>query len=182
VEPAIGLDLAFKLARRPSGIAERKQRLVGPAALGDIAQDVDGGGEAHAFVDGQRALGFEIVGAVQDETAPGLHWSAEMHRHGAKPNRRPDALLWRHDVELLQELREADIGRALIDDDAHGAVGGVGAHIDHGAGKTRIAHRRHGHEQAAVEIAVTLTLRWCGTRHDTRLQASSAHWEGAMVE
>ena len=162
--------------------AERKQRLVRAAALGDIAQDVDGGGEAHAFVDWQRALGLEIVGAVQHEAASGLDRAAEMHRHGAEPDWQPDALLRRHDVELLEQLREADIRRALIDDDAHGAVGGVGAHIDHGAGKTRVAHARHGDEQAPVEIAVTLTLRWFGTRHPIRLQARSASCEGAMVE
>src|SRR5262245_61082764 len=52
IEPAIGVDLAFELARRPPGIAERKQRLVGAGALGDVAQDVDGGGKADALVDG----------------------------------------------------------------------------------------------------------------------------------
>ncbi len=82
IEPAIGVDLAFELARRPSRIAERKQRLVRPGAFGDVAQNVDGGGETDALVDRQRALGLEIVGAVQHEAAPGLDRAAEMHRHG----------------------------------------------------------------------------------------------------
>src|SRR6476646_10452893 len=73
MQPAIGLDLALELPGRPPGIAECEQRLVGAGALGDVAQDVDGGGEAHALVDRQRALGLEIVGAVQDEAAAGLH-------------------------------------------------------------------------------------------------------------
>jgi hypothetical protein len=60
---------------------------------------------------------------MQDEAAAGLHRPAEMHRHGAKPHGQPDALFRRHDVELLEKLGEADIGRAMIDDDAHGAVG-----------------------------------------------------------
>ena len=72
------------------------------------------------------------------------------------PCRQPDALFRRHDIELLQQLGETDIRRALIDDDAHGAVGGMRAHIDHGAGKARVAHRRHGDEQLAVEIADSL--------------------------
>src|SRR6478672_8643590 len=120
MQPAICLDLAFELARRPSGIAECEQRLVGSGALSDVAQDVDGGGEAHAFVDGERALLLEIVGAMQDEAASGLYRTAEMHRHGAKPHGQPDALLRRYYVELLEQLCEADIRCAVIDDDAHG--------------------------------------------------------------
>src|SRR5262245_3957060 len=102
MQPPIGLDLAFELARCPPGIAEREQRLIWPAALGDVAQDVDGCGEAHAVVDRKSALLLEIISAVQDETAPGLHRTAEMHRHGAKSHRQPDSFLRRHDVELLE--------------------------------------------------------------------------------
>ncbi len=170
VQPAIGVDLAFELARRPTGIAEREQRLVGAGALGDVAQNVDGGGEADALVDRQRALGLEVVGAVQHEAASGLDRTAEMHRHAGQSLRQPDALLRRHDVELLEQLGETDIGRALVDDDAHGAVGRVRAHIDDRAGKARVAHRRHGDEQLAVEIEVALRRLLCATSwHETRL-------------
>jgi hypothetical protein len=68
------------------------------------------------------------------------------------------AVLRRHDVELLEELGEIDIGCSLIDDDAHGAVGRVRAHIDDRAGKARVSHRRHGDEQLTVEIAFALRL------------------------
>ena len=163
IEPTIGMDLVFELPGRPAGVAEREQRLVGSGALGDVAQDIDGGGEADAFVDRQRAFGLEIVRAMQHETAPGFDRPSEMHGHGVKAGRKSDAVLRRHDVELLQELGEADIGCALVDDDAHGAVGRMGAEINHRARKARIAHGRHGDEQLAVEIALASRAALCAS-------------------
>ena len=58
------------------------------------------------------------------------------------------------DVELHQQAREIDAAGRMIDDDAHGAFGGMRAHIDHRALETRIAHHRHGDQQLAVEIAI----------------------------
>jgi hypothetical protein len=81
-----------------------------------------------------------------------------MHIHGRQAGRKRDAIFRRHDVELLEEFAEADIGRPLIDDDAHGAFRRVRAQIDHRAGEARIAHRRHSDEELAVEIAFVLSL------------------------
>jgi cobalamin biosynthesis protein CobT len=72
------------------------------------------------------------------------------------------------DIQLIQQLAETDIWRAMIDDDAHGAVGGMRAHIDDGARETRVSHRRHRDQQLAVEIA----FAWnpglgASSRHDT---------------
>ena len=107
-QPLAG-DLALELAGPPAGIAERQDRPVGPLAAGDGLQDVDGGGQRHAVVDGQRRIGGEVVGAVQHEAAPGLDRAADMHVHVdqldlARRRLSPGTML-----ELLQQLAEADV-------------------------------------------------------------------------
>src|SRR5919107_2314424 len=52
VEPAIGLELDFELSRAPARIAERQNRVFRAVAPGDGPEDVPGGREAHAVVDG----------------------------------------------------------------------------------------------------------------------------------
>ena len=80
VEPAVGLDLALELTRRPAGIAEREDGAVGAAAGGDGLEDVDRRREADAVFDRQRRIVDEIVGAVQHEAAPGLDRAADVNR------------------------------------------------------------------------------------------------------
>src|SRR5262249_16913740 len=100
----------------------------------------------------------------------GLNRTAKMHRHRGETRGKPDALLRRHDVELLEQLGEADIRRALIDDDAHGAIGGGRAEIDDGARKARVAHRRPGGGQLTVERGVALAAVGAArSGHETRL-------------
>src|SRR3546814_3803242 len=45
VQPAVGLDLRVELAGPPAGIAERQQLAARSLAGGDVAEDVDGGGQ-----------------------------------------------------------------------------------------------------------------------------------------
>src|SRR5213592_2265275 len=70
--------------------------------------------------------------------------------------------------------------RRLIDDDAHGPFGGMGAHIDYAAGEPVIAHGRHRDQHLSIEVAALGTLallrfgfagRWFG---DSRRAAIDA--------
>src|SRR3954447_25525100 len=53
MQPAILLQFAFELARRPARIAERQDRARGTGAAGDGFQDIECGGEADTLVDRQ---------------------------------------------------------------------------------------------------------------------------------
>jgi hypothetical protein len=99
-----------------------------------------------------------------------------MHRHGAQTRRNGDAVFRRHDVQLLEKLGEADIRRPLVDDDAHGALGRVRAQINHRAGKARIAHRRHGDQKLAIQVAVVLGMGSC--LHASMLQQFQCEGRG----
>jgi hypothetical protein len=88
---------------------------------------------------------------VQHETALGLDWTALEHFDGARAPRKLNALVGRNDIELDQQVRKADVGRWLVDDDAHGAFRRVRAHVDQGAGKAFIAHARHCDKHLAVK-------------------------------
>src|ERR1700674_4316417 len=56
MQPAIVLDFAFQLSRRPAGIAQREYRVLWPATLRDRFQDVDGRGQANLLVDPKRRV------------------------------------------------------------------------------------------------------------------------------
>ena len=66
-------------------------------------------------------------------------------------------------LKLLQQLREADVRRALVDDEAHGAFGGMRAHVDHRPGKALVGHDRHGDQELTFEVAMLPSFRafWC---------------------
>ena len=53
MDPAIGLDFVFDLARSPAGIAEREQRLLRARAFRDGAQDIQRCGQRNFRRDGQ---------------------------------------------------------------------------------------------------------------------------------
>src|SRR5262249_18405192 len=58
----------------------------------------------------------------------------------------------RLDVELLEKIGERKLLEELVDDQAHGAVGVVGAHVDHGALEARILHLGHRHQEMAGQV------------------------------
>src|SRR5690349_21323300 len=72
MQPAVLLHLVLELARRPAGIAEREDGAGRSGAARDRLEDVERRGEADAFVDRQRRVLDEEVGAVQHEAALGL--------------------------------------------------------------------------------------------------------------
>ena len=51
MQPAIVLDFVFQLPGRPTGIAQRQDRVLRPRAPGNRLEDVDGRGQANAVVD-----------------------------------------------------------------------------------------------------------------------------------
>ena len=78
-QPGVLAQFLLELARRPSGVAERDQDLIGPVALADRLQDVARSRQADARVDRQRRL--PVAGRpMQHETAIDLHRPAEVHR------------------------------------------------------------------------------------------------------
>src|SRR3954447_13376118 len=79
MQPAVLLYLVLELARRPARIAERQDCARRAVAARDRLEDVQRRGEADAFVDRQRRVLDEEVGAVQHEAALGLHRPALQH-------------------------------------------------------------------------------------------------------
>src|SRR5580700_5467274 len=79
MQPSVFLDLGLELSGSPSGIAERQQRAVGAVAFGDRLEDIEGGGEADAVVDGKRRVLDEEVAGMQHETAARLDRPALEH-------------------------------------------------------------------------------------------------------
>ena len=67
---------------------------------------------------------------MENEAASCLNRPAAQHTHRLGARRQADRLGFGHDVKLRQEAAELDLLRSLIDDDAHGAVVAMGAHIN----------------------------------------------------
>ena len=61
------------------------------------------------------------------------------------------------------------MARRLVDDDPHGALGGVGTEIDHGASEALILHRRRRDQDLAVEKPAFFTTHVRTIRDDLRM-------------
>ena len=88
--------------------------------------------------DGKRAVLRVVVRAVQDKSAAGLDRAAHMDSHALEIVRHDNAFFILDDIQLLQQLAEIDMRRMLVDDDPHGAIGGMRAEIDHGTREARV--------------------------------------------
>jgi hypothetical protein len=95
---------------------------------------------------------------VEHETTPGFHRPSDMHRHAAQVGGHQDRLVFRSDVELLQEFGEADMRRVLVDDDTHRPIRGMGAEIDHRTREAGVRHCGHRDEKLPVEIGVGVVV------------------------
>ncbi len=93
---------------------------------------------------------------MQHEAAAGLHRASleDLQRLGSFGQLDLVGLL--DDVELHQQPRKIDAAGRAINDNAHRALGGVGAEVNHRTLKARIAHHRHGNQQLAIEIAMVV--------------------------
>ncbi len=181
------LDLVLELAGRPAGIAERQDRALGAVAARDRLEDVERRGQADALVDRQSRILDEEVARMQHETALGIDGASLEHLHASGARRKLDQVGGRHDLELHQKIRETDMRRRLIDDDAHRAFGRMGADVDHAASKTLVAHRRHRDQHLTVEIAALDRLarprpaRLRRYRARGRIRIRAERWQIAIV-
>ena len=158
MQPAVLIDLVLQLARRPAGITEREHRALGALAARDRLEDVERRGETDALVDRQRRVLDEEVARMQHEAPARLDRPALEHPHPSRMRRKLDQIGGGHHVELHQQVGKTDMRRRLIDDDAHGPFGGMGAHIDYAAGEPVIAHGRHRDQHLSIEVAALGTL------------------------
>ena len=117
---------------------------VGAAPARHVLQDVDGGGHREFGADAQARALDGVFARMQHEAAAVLHRAAEMH----PPRAQIDARL---DLQLRQEVGEAELGRGLVHDQAHRPLRRVGAEEDHRALEAQVAHAGHGDEQLAVQ-------------------------------
>jgi hypothetical protein len=152
MQPAVGLHLVLELARSPAGVTQRQHRAGRSGALRDRLQNIQRRRKTYAVVDRQRGVLDEEIGAVQDEAALGLDRPALENLHAVGAARQLDGF-GRDDVELHQQVGEADVGGGLVHHDTHGALGRMGADVDHAARKTVVLHRRRGNQHLAVEKA-----------------------------
>ena len=88
---------------------------------------------------------------MKNEPASRLDRAAAQHAHALGARRQADRLGFRHDVELGQELAELDLLRPVIDDDAHGAVLAMGAHVDDRARKWTFPQRGHRDQELSLQ-------------------------------
>jgi EAL domain-containing protein (putative c-di-GMP-specific phosphodiesterase class I) len=166
MQPAVGLDLVLELPRPPAGVSKRQDRPVRARPAGDCPQDLHRGRERDVIVDRQRRIGGEIVRAVQHEAEPRVHRPADLNVHVDQARALDRAALGLcPDAEFLQQLRKADMRRPLVDDQAHGPLRGVRAHVDDRAREAAVAHAGHGDQELAVEIAAVLALAAFASRH-----------------
>src|SRR5262249_56017766 len=96
--------------------------------------------------------------------------------HQPRLRRQLDEIRGRNDLELNQEIREIDVCRRLVDDDAHRAFRGMRANVDHAAAEAFVPHRRHGDQHLSVEITSTGSLpSLLRNPHEERLPDPSCH-------
>ncbi len=153
MQPTVALDFAFELARRPAGITEREYCACRTIAARNRLENVERCSQANAVVDRQRRILDEKVGAVQHKAALGLNRTTAHDFHDAGARRQPDHIRGRDDIKFHQQIREVDIRRRMIDDDAHRTFGRMCADINERTGKSIVQHRRHGDQHLAVQIA-----------------------------
>ena len=136
MQPAVLLDLVFELTRRPAGIAERKDALAGPLPRAIALRMSSVAVRQMPSSIGSVEFSMKKSARVQHEAAPGLHRAALEHLDVAGARRQLDALGRRDDFELHQQVGKVDVAGRLVDDDAHGAFGGMRADIDHARAKS----------------------------------------------
>jgi hypothetical protein len=154
-------------------------------ALGDRLEDIDGCGQTDSVVDSQRRILDEEIARMQHEAAAGLDRAALQHLHGFGVFRQLDLVGLLDDVELHQQFGKVDAAGRAIDDDAHGAFGGMGAEIDHRTLEARVSHHRHRDQQLAVEITATsrIVARACRfAANGSRYFAFRVHPRDSHVE
>src|SRR5262245_43062230 len=60
----------------------------------------------------------------------------------------------RRNAQTLEQVGEADVVGAMVDDEAHSTVVGVSAKVDNRARKAAVGHQGHGDEELSFEVAL----------------------------
>ena len=147
-QPRIGVHFSFQLPRSPAGIAECENASVRTFPGGKRAENVYCTGDADMIVDTHCVLAHEI-GRVQHEAAAGFDGAAKMH----------DGLhlhLRLGQVQLREKILELHVGKALVDDDAHGASRAMRTNINDALVKEAVVHARHRDQQIVAKGTVPL--------------------------
>ena len=86
------------------------------------------------------------------------------------------------DAELADHGREGDLAGGLVDYQAHGSLGRMGAQIDDAAGEARVFHGRHGDQQHAGKVPLFLGLsHGTNIRPAVRRNKGSGPWRVANL-
>ncbi len=144
-QPAICLYLRLELTPTPSGIAKRKNRLFGAGSVRDVVKDFDRGRQRQLRSHGKRCRFRRVFVGMQDKPAPGIHRSAKVQKGEFHIRSGPD-------FKPFQKRRHIHVGRDLVDDQAHRAVGRMLAKKDDAALKARVGHARHRDQKFAREV------------------------------
>jgi hypothetical protein len=115
---------------------------------------------------------------VKDEAASGLDGAADVHLPLEDVVR--DSFLGAigNDAEAFQQIGEADVVCAVIDDETHGSVIGMGAHIDYRPCEAAIRHQRHCDKKLSFETAFAALSPLCPRRtHEERVSPEACACE-----
>ena len=88
---------------------------------------------------------MDVIGGMEDEAPARFNGPPEMDR---SPGVQAGGL----DVQLLEEIGKRKRIEGLIDHQAHGALGAVGANVDDGPGEPGIFHAWHGDQKVAGHV------------------------------
>src|SRR5215471_7314898 len=123
MEPAIVLELALDLSGAPARITKGKQSLLWTPAIRNGAQDIERSRKRDFLRHRESGIAPLIIAAVQHEPSPGLDRPAI--KNGQVAGHRLGV-----DLQLLHQFGEGKTGYRLVDDDAHGALRRMCAHVD----------------------------------------------------
>ena len=147
-QPRVGLDFLVQLPGAPMRIAECQQTLLRAVAGGNCLQHVQACGQRHLVVHLQAALAGP-VGGVEHEAACAIHRATVAQLDA--PGRRGGG-----HFQLLQQVLESRAGEWSVKHQAHRALLGVGAEIDHGMREPLVLHAGHGDQQLPGQAGVIL--------------------------
>ena len=173
------LNFGLELAGRPAGIAEGEDGACRSIATRYRLENIERRGKRDPFIDRQRRILDEKIAGVQHEAAFGFNRTAHEHLDRAGARRQFDQIGGRQHLELHEQVGKVDIGRRLIDDDAHRAFGRMRAHIDHGARETLVLHGRRRDQHLTIQIAARSSLIEClaGRSHNPKTTPKRHAWE-----
>ena len=146
-EPAVGLDLGIELPGSPAGIAQRQQAVPRAAAGGQSPSGCRGWPSAPPGRRRAASPSADSRRSAARSRGPVSTGPPKWTRISSWRLLGPMFSCCSRSSKVIEPTR-------AVDDQPHGAVGTVGAHIDHRAGEARVAHLRHGDQQLAGQVEI----------------------------